>query len=55
MNVVIRFAGFIALLLVAISLLDYFGTIEIVSSPLKIFVDALIQLGDAVKKSVDVP
>ena len=48
----IRFAGFVALVLVALSLLDYFGTIEIISVPLKMFTDALIQLGNIVKEKV---
>lgn len=52
---VIRFAGFVALVFVVLSLLDYFGTIEIISSPLKMFSDALIRLGNAVKESVSKP
>ena len=51
----IRFAGLIAIVLVAVSLLDHFGTIEITSTPLKLFSDALIQLANSVKEGVDTP
>ncbi len=48
----IRFVGFLALVMVILSLLDYFGTIEIVFVPLKMFTDALIRLVNAVKEGV---
>lgn len=39
-------AGFISLILMVITFLSYIGMIEIISSPLKQLVDALILLGD---------
>ncbi len=49
----IRFAGFVALVLVILSILDYFGTIEILSAPLKMFSDALVRFGNALKEGIN--
>jgi len=50
---VIRFAGFVTLVLVVLSILDYFGTIEIISVPLKTFSDALARFGNALKDGIN--
>lgn len=49
----IRFAGFVAFVLIILSVLDYFGTIEIISVPLKMFSDALVRLGNALKEGIN--
>ena len=49
---IIRTAGFIAMILVVLSLLDYFGMIQITATPLKHLAEALIRLGKAAQEGV---
>ncbi|MFQ5543309.1 MAG: hypothetical protein ACE5FY_03015 [Nitrospiria bacterium] len=49
---IIRIFGYIALVLIALSVLDHFGMIQITAIPLKQAVDGLIRLGNAVKEGI---
>ncbi len=44
-----RVIGFSAMILLSISLLDYYGLIQVTATPLKQLVDALVHLGEAVR------
>ncbi|MBN4054127.1 hypothetical protein JYT87_00290 [Nitrospira defluvii] len=49
---IIRSIGFIALMLIAISLMAHQGFIEITAPPLKQIIDALIALGNSIKNGI---
>ena len=47
-----RFVGYIATMLVGISLLDYYDIVQVTSEPLKALIQAIITLGEIIKEKI---
>ena len=51
-SILIRFIGFIAIILLALSLLDYYNIIQVTATPLKQLIDAIIALAGVIKGKI---